>query len=1396
MKKALIFFSILLLVFSCQKLEFNNPFDPNCPKEVWTPTDFKAVQNGTTVTLSWSQPINKISGFKLTKKIDTGTASDLQSQTKSATQIVDANLTGGKLHTYTIVAYADNNLSNSLTATVTPILSASGVSTTTAGAITAVSAASGGTIPTDGGSPIIARGVCWATTTAPTIAGSKSTDGTGTGTFTSSLTGLAANTTYFVRAYAINAVGTTYGNEVSFKTLTGVSTISTTNITGITATTASSGGNIAADGGAAITARGICWGTATNPTIAGNKTTDGVGIGTFASSLTGLIPGTAYFARAYASNVLGTYYGNEVTYRTPLAPILFNSSKTYGTMSDLDGNTYKTIQIGTQLWMAENLKTTKYKDGSAIPLVTDNIAWANLTAQGYCWYNNDMTTYKEVCGALYNWYTVQTNKLCPNGWHVPTDLEWTVLTTYLGGESTSGGKLKEQGTNHWGNPNTGATNESGFTAVPGGYRSFDGPFSYLGGTGHWWTSTESSSTNSMLRSTHYLYGNVNNYNDYKQGGYSVRCISGDLTLPTLTTLIITNVASTSATSGGNITSDGGTIVTARGVCWSTTQNPTIADNKTSDGNGVGNFASSITGLSANTKYFTRSYATNSVGTSYGNEVSFTTSIAPIQFNTSKTYGSVTDADGNIYKTIQIGTQLWMAENLKTTKYRDGLAIPLVIDNTAWAANTTPGYCWYNNDATTYKNIYGALYNWYTVNTNKLCPTGWHVPTDSEWTVLITYMGGENVSGGKLKETGTSHWITPNTGATNEYGFSALPGGYRSNNSLFYFVGFQSMLWSSDESPTLGSLIRHLDYQSNIVSRENYSKYLGLNVRCISGDFTLPSITTTSTSSITSTSATLGGNISSDGGTAVTARGVCWSTATAPTIANTKTSDGTGTGSFTSSISGLTAGTTYYVRSYATNSAGTAYGNEVSFTTYWNTQANAGPDVAICSSTSYTVTAMASNFTSVSWTTSGSGIFTNLNTLTPTYFPSSADLAAGSVTLTLFCYGAAPAPASDSMLLSFLKTPSAAGVIAGTTAVCQGQSTTSYSIPAISNATSYEWTYSGTGATITGTTNSVTVSFSSSATSGNLSVRGVNACGNGVGSANFTIVINPLPTAAGLITGSSTVTQGQSGLAYSVPAIANATGYSWTVPSGANIATGATTNSIIVNFSSSATSGNISVKGTNSCGNGSISASFPITVNPLSANVSDVDGNIYSTVTIGTQVWMASNLKTTKYKDGSAIPLVTDNTAWSVLTTPGYCWYNNDATTYKSAYSALYNFYTVNTGKLCPTGWHVPTDSEWITVVTYLGGENIAGGKLMETGNIHWSSPNTDSTNEAGFTAVPGGYRSGFGTFGNVGDGGFWWSSTESTTTDAWYRSMVSGYIDVFRDNISKRSALSVRCIKD
>jgi uncharacterized protein (TIGR02145 family) len=516
------------------------------------------------------------------------------------------------------------------------------------------------------------------------------------------------------------------------------------------------------------------------------------------------------------------------------------------TVTDIDGNVYETKTIGTQIWMTENLKTSKYNNGIPILNVTDNTEWRGLTSGAYCWYNHDAATYKDVYGALYNWYTVTTGTLCPKGWHVPSETEWTTLVTFLGGESVAGGKLKEAGTIHWNSPNAGANNESGFNALPGGYYHNSGSFNNIGDWGTWWSSSEYIANYcSWYRRIDNSSGSVSKaYSTWPAGdGYSVRCLQGEgQIIPTVTTGIITSILKTTATSGGNITNNGGTAIYTGGVCWNTSPNPTIANYKTSDITGTGSFSSSLAGLTLGTKYYVRAYATNSTGTWYGDEITFTTvDIDVIIFNPELTYGSVNDNDGNTYKTIQIGAQTWMAENLKTTKYSDGTTIPLVTDITTWVSSTAPGYCWYNNDEATYKNAYGALYNWYVVDrvTNggkNVCPTGWHVPIETEWTTLVTFLGGESVAGGKLKEAGTIHWLSPNTNATNEIGFTALSGGYRHFSGAYNNIGFWGAWWSSVEYSATYSWYRRLDNVTGITytaySTWGVGSGSGFSIRCL------------------------------------------------------------------------------------------------------------------------------------------------------------------------------------------------------------------------------------------------------------------------------------------------------------------------------------------------------------------------------------------------------------------------------------------------------------------------------------------------------------------------------------------------------------------------------------
>lgn len=314
----------------------------------------------------------------------------------------------------------------------------------------------------------------------------------------------------------------------------------------ITETTAVCGGEVNLDGGAPVTKRGVCYGTSTNPTVLDSYTEDGSGLGAFESYLTGLSPGTTYFVRAYATNIAGTNYGFEQSFTTLGSPGSGGGDDdehngggsstgvitSPGQGASLDGHTYESIILGNgQEWLTENLRTTVYANGDVIPNVANEIQWNNLTTGAWAHYNND-NQYENPYGKLYNWYAVNdARNVCPNGWHVPTDDEWSNLTIYLGGADVAGGKLKGTGTAYWNSPNSAATNESGFTARPGGFRISNagfgnfGVYVEVGITGKWWSSTPNMTPNlSWDRYLNFSNGEIFRFTSGYRDGLSIRCI--------------------------------------------------------------------------------------------------------------------------------------------------------------------------------------------------------------------------------------------------------------------------------------------------------------------------------------------------------------------------------------------------------------------------------------------------------------------------------------------------------------------------------------------------------------------------------------------------------------------------------------------------------------------------------------------------------------------------------------------------------------------------------------------------------------------------------------------------------------------------------------------------------
>ncbi len=403
----------------------------------------------------------------------------------------------------------------------------SGVTTLDVTLITTESAKSGGNVSFAGSDSVAEKGICYGTVENPTIDSYKISSGVGIGEFISNITGLIENTTYYVRAYAISGAGVSYGEQIIFRTLPiTTATVETLLITEITYNSATCNANICLDGGMEVTSRGICWGIASNPTTADFQIENGIGTGTFTGNLTGLAPNQQYYVRAFATNGKGTAYGNQLTFTTDYLNC--------GTLTDADGNIYKTVTIGTQCWMAENLKTTVYKNGSEIVNVTDNVEWGSLSSGAVCNYNNNVGN-SNTYGKLYNWYAVaDANGLCPNGWKVPSDADWKTLEIQLGMSQAQadetgwrgineGGKLKEYGNVHWNFPNIGANNETGYTAIPSGYRQPDGEYFNLGGSVNYWITDESgviANYRSLYSDNSAIYRNATS----KNSGFAVRCV--------------------------------------------------------------------------------------------------------------------------------------------------------------------------------------------------------------------------------------------------------------------------------------------------------------------------------------------------------------------------------------------------------------------------------------------------------------------------------------------------------------------------------------------------------------------------------------------------------------------------------------------------------------------------------------------------------------------------------------------------------------------------------------------------------------------------------------------------------------------------------------------------------
>ena len=823
--------------------------------------------------------------------------------------------------------------------------------------------------------PVTERGFLFADNTQFNGAVEYST-GAGSGQFHYTVSNLQLATRYYYQAYAQSAMGITYGDVLYFDTQAEMPTVLTLDVMDVKASKATVTGNVTATGGAYVTHRGVCWSTAQNPTLNDSHTDDGNGLGIFTSHITGLTPDTTYYVRAYATNSVGTTYGEQQSFTTG-SPFYCGID----TLTDYDGNVYHTVEIGQQCWMKENLRTTHYTDGTDISIGT-------LTSNSiaYRYYPNNNSTNVPDYGYLYNWAATMHGEsgsnanpsgvqgICPDGWHMPSKAEFEQLMNFVSSQSqyvcgnnniaralaASFGWLCYSNDEFSCFPAcyTWLNNATGFSAIPAG--QWSGSPADFGRVCTFWSSTSNVIDGSLCAFPFGVGGGVGiNASHLTAYAHPVRCllddsgVTGDnALLPNVMTKAVSDVAASSASCGGQIYGSGGAAITARGICWDTLPNPTVNNSHTTDGIGTGGFTSSTAGLTPNITYYVRAYATNSVGTAYGEQQSFTTRSA-FYCGTD----TLTDYDGNVYHTVEIGQQCWMRENLRTTHYSDGTDI--LPGGTTFS--TTVAYRYAPNDNSSNVPLYGYLYNRAAVmrgaptsNANPsgvqgICPDGWHVPSGAEWMQFIHYVRSQSqywCNGdssfivqalasptGYIYQSGIP-FDSPYTikgGNPNEYnatGFSVLLAG----NALADNFGISALFHSTD--PT----------KAFCMTKDAFSPSLqGFNapisVRCLLDDSGLgwsvvaePVVTTKMVGDITSCSAQCGGFVSGRGGADVISRGVCWSTVPNPTVNDSHTADGTGNGGFKSVLSGLTPGTTYHIRAYATNSAGTAYGEELSFTT--------------------------------------------------------------------------------------------------------------------------------------------------------------------------------------------------------------------------------------------------------------------------------------------------------------------------------------------------------------------------------------------------------------------------------------------------------------------------------
>lgn len=580
--------------------------------------------------------------------------------------------------------------------------------------ITATSAQVGGNVTDDGGATVTERGVYWGTSSNPELTGTKLVVGNGLGIYYETISGLSPGEQYFVKAFATNSKGVTYGNETFFTTTISFPQVVTANPEPLSTTSVLVGGEVTSDGGFDVSERGIFLSTSPNSQNTGKKEILGNGLGAFSHTLNNLVQGVTYYTRAYARNIKGFAYGDEIAFTTTM------------------------VEPSVITGHSQDITTTSVTINGEI----SSTGGTTITSKGF-------------------YLSTQTDAQT-NGTQIIVDGEGETFQKLI--ESLSPGKIYYYTAFATNSVGTGYGVELSFT-------------------------TQGNAPDAV----------TDGYDDLGTSSVSLRG------------LVNANKLSTTVRFEYGSSSGYGSTINAA-------QNP-VSDNDVE-------VTAAVSGLSPNTTYHFRVVAENELGTSYGKDTTFTTVITGIT-------GTVSDADGNSYGTIGIGYQYWTTSNLRTTKLNDGVPIELAEKDSLWRLLATPGYSWYGNDSIfAANNVYGALYNWPTVTSGKLCPAGWRVPSTNDVAKLMDYLGSSSVAGGLLKTTGTSQWQSPNAEATNEFGFNARPAGKRDYDGLFDFIGLEANWWTTTDYSTHTASYFYVQYNYGNAYQAYINKRTGLSVRCV------------------------------------------------------------------------------------------------------------------------------------------------------------------------------------------------------------------------------------------------------------------------------------------------------------------------------------------------------------------------------------------------------------------------------------------------------------------------------------------------------------------------------------------------------------------------------------